>query len=122
MPLTRSRIMRTKRSAPVLLERLESRDMMAVLAFIDEVSGELRVQLGGEGDQATLMAVDVEGSAASLQRAYQISGTGITAPMTFTAAEVNGIAVTGATGGQSFLVASAGGRTIDDAMKVGVGV
>ncbi|MFM8709150.1 MAG: hypothetical protein ACKOHK_14005, partial [Planctomycetia bacterium] len=112
--------MRKKRPSQGVVERLEPRGMMAVSAFVDTLSGALQIQLGENGDQATLTVVDL-GSSVPI-RFYEIAGTGLTAPASFPTAVVEAIDVSGAAGSQTFRIAGGAGLAVEDALRIGAGV
>ena len=110
--------MRRNRSLSLAAEPLERRHPLAVNAFVDTVSGQLLIQFGEDGDQATLTVADPAASTAPAQLIYQVTGTGLTAPATFEAAAVSGISVTGSAGSQSLLIADAGQLGVGHPLKV----
>lgn len=110
--------MRRKTSPALAAEPLERRHLLAVTAFVDTLSGDLQIQLGEDGDQATLTAVDLAPSTAPPYLVYQITGTGLASPLIFGFTNVAAISVSGGTGAQHFTVASAGNLAVGNPLKV----
>ncbi len=110
--------MRRKKSPSLAAEPLERRHLLAVTVSIDTVSGDLLINLGEDGDRATLTAVDLAPSTAPPYLVYQITGTGLEAPPIFGFRDVAAISVSGGTGAQSFTVASAGNLAVGNPLKV----